>query len=136
MNRQRFETLTETFGGDVARWPEAERETAAALMATEPAWVAGVLAEAVDLDAILDAAPAPRASAVLIDAIVAGAPAARRPPWLKWLLPAGMGAGLAAACAAGIVAGLQLAPASAFDAEPVITAVGDEDYALDLDEEA
>ena len=134
MNRQRFEALAEAFGGDVARWPEAERETAAAVMAAEPEWVAGVLADAVALDAILDAAPAPRATVRLVDRIVAGAPSARRPRWVGWLWPAGMGAGLVAACAAGIVAGVQLTPT--FDAEPTFTVVGDEDYSLDLDEEA
>lgn len=135
MNRARFETLAQAYGGEVARWPVNDREPAAALMAANPGWAAGVLADALALDAVLDADPPPRVSGALVEAIVAAAPAARRLRWVGWLLPAGMGAGLAAACAAGVLAGLQLAPTPTFDAESTLTAIGDEDFSLDLDEE-
>jgi len=137
MTPERFETLAEAFGGDVARWPDAEREAAAALMAAEPAWAEGVLARAGDLDAALAAYASPSGAHDLVERIVAGAPKAR-PRWTGWLLPAGMGAGLAAACAAGVMMGAQLSAPSAAsdDADAIVTAVGDEDYSLYLDEEA
>lgn len=138
MNRQRFETLAEAFGGDVARWPEAEREAAAERMAAEPDWARGVLAEAANLDLALDTWEAPRGSIGLASRIAAGAPAGRRRRWAGWLLPAGMGAGLAAACAAGVVAGAALAqslPAGS-DADALVAAYDDDDVSLFIDEAA
>lgn len=137
MTPERFEALAEAYGGDVARWPRADREAAAEWMATEPRRAGGILARAGELDAALAAFAPPRASADLADRIVAGAPRSR-PRWVGWLWPAGMGAGLAAACVAGVLAGAQLAAASApsMDNEPMMTAVSDEDFSLYLDEEA
>jgi hypothetical protein len=139
MTPERFETLAEAYGGDVARWPHAEREAAAELMAAQPAWTRDVLASPGDLDAVLTAFASPLGSPGLAERIAAGAPKTR-PRWIGWLLPAGMGAGLAAACAAGVMAGAQLhAPPStpaASDADTVVTAVGDEDFSLYLDEDA
>lgn len=139
MTPERFAALAEAYGGDVVRWPEADREAAAALMVARPGWARDVLAGAGDLDAALGAYPAPRASAGLADRIAAGAPRPR-PRWVGWLLPAGMGAGLAAACAAGVMAGAQLHAASstatASDPDAVVTAVTDEDFSLYLDEDA
>ena len=137
MNRQRFETLAEAFGGDAARWPTAEREAAAALMAAEPEWARVVLADAGDLDALLVSDAPSRSSAALVDRIVAGAPRVPAAPWKRWLLPAGVGAGLAAACAAGLVAGAQLTAAQLLtnDAEPMMTALSEDDFSLDFDEE-
>jgi hypothetical protein len=137
MTPERFETLAEAWGGDVARWPHADREAAAALMAEQPAWAERVLADAGELDAALSALAPPRGASDLADRIAAGAPKAR-PRWQGWLVPAGMGAGLAAACAAGVMMGAQLgAPAMAPD-EPdaLVAAVSDEDFSLYLDEEA
>src|SRR5687768_2109928 len=102
MTPERFEILAEAYGGDVARWPDAEREAAAELMAAQPAWARDVLAGAGDLDAALMAYAAPRGSAGLAERIGAGAPKARA-RWVGWLLPAGMGVGLATACAAGVI---------------------------------
>lgn len=137
MNRQRFETLAEAFGGDAARWPTAEREAAAALMAAEPEWARVVLADAGDLDALLVSDAPSRSSAALVDRIVAGAPRVQTARWKRWLLPAGVGAGLAAACAAGLVAGAQLTAAQLLtnDAEPMMTALSEDDFSLDFDEE-
>lgn len=115
MTPERFETLAEAFGGDVARWPAAERDAAAELMTGRPDWAGAVLARAATLDAALDAWVAPRADGALADRIAAAAPMRRaRPGWTGWLIPAGMGAGLAAACAAGVLAGagLSASPAS------------------------
>lgn len=52
MNAGRFEELTAAYGGDIARWPQAER-AAAREFAKDPA-TAGILARAADLDALLD----------------------------------------------------------------------------------
>jgi hypothetical protein len=112
MSHERFEALAEAYGGDVARWPSEARDGAALLMAAEPDFTGAALAGAGALDAWLDAwRPAP-ASASLIDRIVAAAPRLRRPLWLAWLSPAALGAGLAAACAAGVVVGVQLSDQS------------------------
>lgn len=133
MTPERFEVLAEAFGGDVARWPEAERDAAAAVMAAEPDWAGRVLARADQLDAMLGGFPAPLASGALAERIAAGAPRPR-PRWRGWLLPAGMGAGLAAACAAGLMLGVQLGGAPE-GGEGQMTAVDDE-FSLYLDEAA
>jgi hypothetical protein len=137
MTPERFETLAEAWGGDVARWPYAEREAAAVLMAERPAWAEQLLAGAGELDAALSVLTSPRGSAGLADRIAAGAPT-DRPRWQAWLAPAWIGAGLAAACAAGVVLGAQLgAPAvSADEPDPMIAAIADDDISLYLDEEA
>lgn len=107
MTRDRFEELAEAYGGDVSRWPVEAREAAALLMAAEPGFTGEVLARADRLDAALDSwRPAP-ASAALVERIVAAAPRAR-PRWPTWLSPTALGAGLAAACAAGVIAGVQI----------------------------
>ncbi|RAK56707.1 hypothetical protein [Phenylobacterium deserti] len=109
MNRERFEELAQAYGGQVARWPESERDAAALLMAAEPEYARRTLAEAEQLDAFLDAWRPKPASAALMDTVLAAAPKPRREPrWRGWLMPAGLGAGLAAACAAGVLFGVQL----------------------------
>ena len=136
MTPERFETLAEAYGGDVARWPDAEREAAAGLMAAQPAWASAVLARAGELDAALLAFAPPRAAPGLAERIAAGAPRPRA-RWAGWLMPAGMGAGLAAACAAGVVMGVQLAqPAAASDTEALVTAVSADDLGFLIDEDA
>jgi len=138
MTPERFEILAEAYGGDVARWPDAEREAAAELMAARPAWPREVLTGAGELDAALAAYAPLRGSPGLAERIVAGAPK-RRARWVGWLLPAGMGAGLAAACAAGVLAGAQLstqAAPAASDQDALVAAVGDDDFSLYLDEDA
>jgi hypothetical protein len=138
MTPDRFETLAEAWGGDVARWPAAERDAAAALMAEQPQWAAQVLTRAADLDAVLDGFAAPLATGRLAERIAAGAPKPRDARGLGWLIPAGMGAGLAAACAAGVLVGAQLsapAGAAASDTDALVTAVSADDFSLYLDED-
>ena len=138
MTPERFEALAEAWGGDVARWPVAERDAAAELMAAKAAWAQGVLARAGELDAALAAFATPRAAADLAERIAAGAPRPR-PRWQAWLLPTGMGAGLAAACAAGLALGVQLgapAPAVLDGGDAIVTAVSEDAFSLYLDEEA
>ncbi|HEX3700893.1 MAG TPA: hypothetical protein VHV27_09500 [Phenylobacterium sp.] len=108
MTHERFEALAEAFGGDVSRWTAPERDAAALLMAAEPAFTRRVLARAGSLDAALDAWRPTPASAELAERIVAGAPRERRRDWRQWLSPAALGAGLAAACAAGVIVGVQV----------------------------
>lgn len=109
MTEERFKILAEAYGGDIAGWPVEERAAAAALIAARPALAQDVLAAARSLDAALDDWRSVPASAALIDRIVAGAPAPRRAPrWRGWLMPAGLGAGLAAAGVAGLLVGVQL----------------------------
>lgn len=108
LTHERFETLAEAYGADVARWPAEAREAAALMMAEEPAFTGRVLARAEVLDAALDAwRPAP-ASLSLVDRIVEAAPKLRRPRWLVWLSPAALAGGLAAACLAGVVVGVEV----------------------------
>ena len=108
MTHERFDALAEAYGGDVSRWPAPAREAAALLMAAEPGFTQAALARAEALDAALDAWRPTPASASLTDRIVAAAPRMRRPRWPVWLSPAALGAGLAAACAAGVLVGVEV----------------------------
>ena len=74
------------------------------------------------------------------DAVLAGAPKPRAGSWWRgWLAPAGMGAGLAAACVAGLLVGTRMAVAPLAtdpDVEALVTAVGEDAFDLYLDDEA
>ena len=137
MNAERFEALAEAFGGEVSRWPAAERDAAAALMLARPDWAGGVLALAGELDVQLLASKAPRGAPALVERIVAGAPRLRKAGRMVWLLPAGMAAGLAAASAAGFIVGIQRA--ASIDpptvAPSTIATLVDDDFSFDFDEE-
>lgn len=61
MNAERFRDLAEAWGGDLDRWPAAERDQARAFLAVSPD-AAQALAEARGLDAALDAWRPPEAS--------------------------------------------------------------------------
>lgn len=116
MDKARFEALAEAYGGDVTRWPEAERDAALRLLDEQPAMARTVLAAAMRLDTVLDAHRAPLAGAALRQRILAAAPGVRRPaPWRRWLAGAGVGLTLATACAAGIAVGVAAAQPSAED---------------------
>lgn len=121
MTRERFEELAEAFGADVARWPADSRDGAALLMSGQPEFTQAVLARAERLDAALDAwRPAP-ASVGLVERIVSAAPKARAPRWIGWLSPAALGAGLAAACAAGVLAGVTVSEHAGLAREVTVT---------------
>lgn len=114
MRLDRFAALAEAYGGDVARWPEAEREAAAVLMAASPEATAPLLAAQSELDWALDSWRAPAASADLQAAILASAPTQRKPPaWRGWIWRTGLGAGLMAAGVAGVMAGVVVSGATA-----------------------
>jgi hypothetical protein len=137
VTRDRFEELAEAYGGDVARWPSETRDQAAVLMASDPAFTQGVLARAAGLDETLDAFAFIPASRALTERIVASAPAARaRRPWRAWLLPAGLTAGMAAVCAAGVMVGAQAAPPAATDGGDTVTSAAVELDVSGLPEEA
>jgi hypothetical protein len=111
MNGDRFTGLAEAFGGDVRRWPEAVRADAEAFAVAHPESAHAALAEAETLDNLLAASAAGAASANLRARIIAAAPRQRAVgrAW-RWLAGAGLGLGLAASCAAGVAAGLTMAP--------------------------
>ena len=127
---ERFEDLAEIYGGEIARWPEGEREAARALLAIEADHLAPVLAAAAGLDRLLDLAPAQGPDAALLGRLIAAAPrpAAAGPRWIAGLSAA---LGLSAAAFAGVFVGVAVerapqaaAPvAVAAAAEPVVTAV-------------
>ena len=126
MTRDRFLELAAAHGGAVARWPAAEREAAAALMAAEPAFAHEALAAADRLDSALDAWAPLAVSHDLREAVIAAAPIARPRRGLRaWLLGAGVGAGLAGACAAGLAFGVALSGnlSSATEAPEAVSAV-------------
>ncbi len=108
MTSERFEALAEAYGGETARWPQAEREAAAAVMAGQPDFARAVLARADALDEMLDAwRPAP-ASAALLERVLAQAPRHRATGLAAWIWRGAVGAGLAGACAAGLLMGVSL----------------------------
>lgn len=115
MNAERFESLAAAYGGDPNRWPEADRDAALAFMVADRVAAERLLFEARQLDAALDASPAPAASHALRDAILASAPRERTPArvgggFFHDLLFGGFGrglmvAGLGAAAVLGVAAG-------------------------------
>jgi hypothetical protein len=107
MTRERFADLAEAFGGQIARWPQAERDAAAVLLAAEPDFAGGVLAAASGLDDLLTQwAPQP-VRAEIRDAVLDRATPPRKSIW-SWAMGLGLGAGLAGACASGVAAGALL----------------------------
>lgn len=110
MTFERFQLLAEAYGGAIARWPADVQDGAYAFMAAAPDQADAVLAEARACDALMDHAVAPAPSAGLRDRVLAQAPAARpaRSRIWRWMTGAGVGFGLAAATAAGVLAGVNL----------------------------
>ena len=108
MDKERFEALIDAYGARPERWPASERAAAEAFAASSieaMAW----LDRARRLDEALDAWTMEPAGAVLRERVVAGGPkqhAARRGANVRRLWWAG--AGLAAACAMGMVVGANL----------------------------
>lgn len=133
MTRERFEDLAEIYGGDIARWPAAERDAAALLMAAEPDFAKAALAAPADLDALLDAWTPLPVSHQLREAVIATAPANHARGGVRgWFWRAGLGAGLAAACAAGLVVGVRLSDAAAAQEDTVSAALSGYDDLSDV----
>ncbi|ADU13626.1 hypothetical protein Astex_1963 [Asticcacaulis excentricus CB 48] len=112
---ERFEAIVDAYGAEPQRWPQDERAAALLFMQQHPEVARRVLAEARTLDSWLSSADEVEPSValqweVLARMMPAGltarpAPFAARPRRRRWL--AG-GIGLAAACAAGIVFGVNI----------------------------
>jgi hypothetical protein len=118
MDRRRFKALAEAYGGDVTRWPQAERNAALRLLQRAPALAMEVLAPALRLDMALDSLPAPRPSEALKARVLAAATAAPVDgprSWRRLLAGAGVGLGLSVACATGFMVGSAAAHPTAED---------------------
>jgi hypothetical protein len=130
MSLERFEDLADIHGGDIARWPEGERESARALLAAQAERLGPVLAAAAQLDRLLDLAPAQSPDAALIGRLISAAP---RPASAggRWIAGLSAALGLTAAAFAGVLVGVTVgrpaqmaAPVAVVTpAEPVMTAV-------------
>ncbi|MGH6992318.1 MAG: hypothetical protein ACREEH_03185, partial [Caulobacteraceae bacterium] len=109
ITRSRFIHILEAWGADPARWPADERQ-AALRLAAEPEF-ADLIRKESRLDAALDlagdAAPFPALRARIISA---ARQAGRPGEAAAWGRRFGLGLGLAAACAAGVVLGAWGAP--------------------------
>lgn len=136
MTFERFQSLAEAFGGAIARWPAESQDDAYAFMAAAPDQADAILAEARACDALMDHAISLAPSAALRDRVLAQAPAARpaRSRIWRWMTGAGVGFGLAAATAAGVLAGvnLSLAGAHAGEDEALLTTLYDTGLGDDL----
>lgn len=119
MNRERFQQLIQAYGADPSRWPLADRAQAESLRLADPEARAAAETEGA-LDDALDAWKPQFPTMDLRNRILAAAPKPRsvapargwRPLWLG-------GAGLAAACAAGVVVGAAVIAPSLANAFPV-----------------
>lgn len=112
MSTERLRALTQAYGADQRRWPEADREAAVATIARDADDARSLLFHAGQTDAALDASPRPAVSTALRDRVLASALAAGLTPrkarkvWDR--LVVWFAAGWAAAACAGAVAGVNL----------------------------
>lgn len=120
MSLERFEDLAETYGGEIARWPEAEREAARALLAVEASRLTPVLVAAAHLDRLLDRAPAQAPDSALLGRLISAAPTAA-PSSRRWIAGLSAALGLSAAAFAGVVVGVSMGRPAA--APPVVVTV-------------
>ena len=113
----RVRQLAESFGGDPARWPEADRLGAEAWIAAHPAEARQLLDDARSLDRLLFAWEAPRPTEGVTTRVQSAAPVQVRQSLRRaWVLTLTGGAALAAACLAGIVAAPRLVDPVAYPA--------------------
>lgn len=120
MRMEDFRELADTWGGDIARWPEHQRAAARAL--AETAEGREVLARAQAFDTLLATPPAvdparARRVAHAVTLQVAAMEQPRAAPWWRreWLLPA---AGVACSGLVGVMMALTLPAAPADEPEP------------------
>lgn len=112
MSMDRLRALTEAYGADRRRWPEAERAAVEAAVAEDRSQAERLLREADAVDAVLDASPRPIVSSALRDRVLASAlsagltPKQARRAWDRLVI--WFAAGWAAAACAGVVAGVNL----------------------------
>ncbi len=98
MDQSRFTALAEAHGGDIAAWPEAEREAARAFAAAAPGVATTILSGQGGLDRMLAEAGALEPAPALFEQIVARAPRATMQAAPRW-------AGMAAAVMLSVGAG-------------------------------
>ena len=124
MTLERLRAVIEAYGATPPRWPAAEREAVAVLLA-ESAAARTLLAEAAPLDELLDAAPPIAPTPALRAAILAAAP--RATPrlgggWRAFIGELGgwrlAGAVLAASLVLGIVSGGWLSTGQSTESSP------------------
>ena len=137
MDDKRFEALVTAYGAEPSRWPEAERALALRHLAATPE-AHRRRAGAQRLDGLLDAWRLDAPGADLQRRVAAAAPLARllRPRTL-WL----SAAGLAAACAAGVLVGADVerttlrAQPTSEQSDPAVTAAldGSSEFTPNLD---
>ena len=120
MNAQRFQNLAEAYGADLRHWPEAERGAARAFMGADPHGAERLLFEARQMDLVLDASSRAVVSHDLRERVIAMAATAGLKPRARFAfghLAWASGAGWAAACAAGVLVGLNLSQPAVSRAE-------------------
>jgi len=119
MDQDRFDRLVEAYGAAPWRWPEGERDAATRFVQESPA-AAEKLARARMLDEALDVWTPAGAPGALRERVLGSAPGWRVPvfrrPRFWWA-----SAGLASACALGVVVGAVAAPplTASREADPV-----------------
>ena len=106
MDANRFEHLASAYGADFKRWPQAERATAQVFAAQNRTECERMLFDARMVDVALDAVAVAQPTHALRQQVIALAPKPRprrlsSNPWF-WI----PSAGLAAACAAGVLVGV------------------------------
>jgi hypothetical protein len=105
MTEERFSALADAYGGDIARWPADEQADAKAWRVANAPRAVAILNEASTLDLMLGSAVVAAPGFVLRDRIVASARVARKPVrTLLWASATGM----MAACAAGVMMGVNM----------------------------
>ncbi|WP_246707244.1 hypothetical protein [Mesorhizobium sp. NZP2077] len=114
MDARRFAALAEAYGGDLRRWPQAEREAASAFAPSETGQA--ISRKAGTLDARLDSYSVPHPGKALHDKIMRTADrhiVRRRRQRFWWL-----GLGLAGIGLAGAIAGLALVTVATPEVQP------------------
>ncbi len=109
MDRQRFDYLLEAYGADFARWPDGEREAAAAFAAAHAAELTEVLQAARALDAALGTRRVEAPTPDLLSARILAAHKRQRGAGLDWRAAAALAACAVFGVALGYGGGL-LAP--------------------------
>jgi hypothetical protein len=128
MTAERFAQIVEAYGAEPRRWPAGERAEAEAFMLADPEAAGPALQTAHGFDLTLDAYVAPLAAPDLSARILRALPG--NDNWRRWRAP--LAAGLAAACAAGVLVGANVSRAVITDArtDAVISAtLGDDNAA-------
>ncbi len=112
--QDRFEALCEAYGGDIAKWPEAEREAAEAFLAAHPDTAMPALVAARALDEVLTEAAISAPSEGLHQSIVSQGVKVRQPRQPVWAAAAA-----AVMLTVGLSAGWMAAPGPVTETEEV-----------------